>query len=297
MNPEFMEKLAAMRPTAPRRIAIGAANDVAALSAAAMARDMGFATATLFGPRDEIRASAAAHNINIDGFEIVDIADEIESARAAVAAVRDGNADILMKGHIHTADILRAVLDKEQGIRGDGILSHVSVLYSPAGNRTFFMTDVGMVMYPDLATKVGLINNAVTVAHKLGLANPNVVPLAAVETINPKMPATTDAAQLTAMYERGEITGCRVYGPLAFDGAVSADAARIKGIASDIAGHADILLFHNIEAANSTLKAMTQFGGFIFGGVVMGARAPIVINSRSDSDASKLFSIAIACRI
>lgn len=295
MNPEFMKKLAAMRPQTPRTIALAAADDAAALSACAIARDMGFAHAQLFGPKNTIEQIADKNNINMKDFEIIDIASDHDSAASAVKSVRDGHADILMKGHMHTADILRAVLNKETGIRGPGKLSHVSVLYSPTLNRTLMLTDVGMVMYPDLATKVALINNAVAVAHKLGIQNPAVVPLAAVETINPAMQATLDADALTKMNQNGEITGCRVFGPLAFDGAVSKSAADVKGIKSDIAGNADILVFHNIEAANSTVKSMTIFGGFIFGGIIMGATAPIVINSRSDSNTSKLYSIALAC--
>lgn len=297
MNPDFVQKLNTMRPNAPRTIALAAADDAAALSACAIARDMGFAHTKLFGPKNAIEQIADKNKIDMTNFEITDITSEHDSTTAAVKSVRDGRADILMKGHTHTADILRAVLNKETGIRGPGKLSHVSVLYSPALNRTLMMTDVGMVMYPDLATKVALINNAVAVAHKLGIQNPAVVPLAAVETINPAMQATLDADALTKMNQNGEITGCRVFGPLAFDGAVSESAARIKGIKSDIAGHADILVFHNIEAANSTVKSLTIFGGFIFGGIVVGARAPIVINSRSDSDMSKMFSIALACKM
>ena len=157
------------------------------------------------------------------------------------------------------------------------------------------MTDIAMVMYPDLETKVNLINNAVNFVRAMGVDMPRVAPLCAVETLNPKMQATVDADALWAMNERGEIKNCIVSGPIAFDIAVSKSAAEKKGVAGPVAGDADILLFHNIEAGNNTIKAMVQFGDWTFGGLILGARVPIVLNSRSDSDVSKLFSIACAC--
>jgi phosphate butyryltransferase len=213
----------------------------------------------------------------------------------AVSLIRDGRADILMKGLIHTADILRAVLNRETGIRSNGILSHVSVLYSPKLQRKLFLTDIAMVMYPDLEKKIQLVKNAVFLARHMGVQKPLVAPLCAVETLNPKMPATVDADVLRQMNVRGEIKNCVVSGPISFDIAVSKSAATTKGYAGPVQGDADVLLFHNIEAGNNTLKAMVQFGDWVFGGVIVGARAPIVINSRSDSDTSKLFSIACAC--
>ncbi|MBR1953776.1 MAG: phosphate butyryltransferase, partial [Alphaproteobacteria bacterium] len=233
--------------------------------------------------------------LDISDFEIVHCNDELSAANAAVKLVREGRADILMKGLIHTADILRSVLNRDTGIRGDGILSHVSVLYSPSRNRRLFLTDIAMVMYPDLAKKTELINNAVSFARHMGVDTPRVAPLCAVETLNPKMPATVDADALRQMNERGEIANCIISGPISFDIAVSKSAAAAKGYTGSIHGDADILLFDNIEAGNNTIKSMVQFGDWIFGGVIVGARTPIIINSRSDSDTSKLFSIACAC--
>jgi phosphotransacetylase len=200
-----------------------------------------------------------------------------------------------MKGLIHTADILRTVLNRDTGIRGDGILSHVSVLYSPKLQRTLFLTDIAMVPYPDLDKKIQLVKNAVSVAHHMGIKQPLVAPLCAVETLNPAMQSTLDADALQKMNKNGEISDCIISGPISFDIAVSKSAATTKGYAGPVQGDADVLLFHNIEAGNNTLKAMVQFGDWVFGGVIVGARAPIVINSRSDSDMSKLFSIACAC--
>ncbi len=295
MNQEFMEKLNAMRPASPRTIALASAEDIDAMRAVCRAHDMGFVNAILCGNSTKIGRLASENNLNISDFEIIHCADDLESATRAVELVRLGRADILMKGLVHTADILRAVLNRETGIRGDGVLSHVAYMYSPSRNRTLFLTDIAMVMYPDLETKVKLINNAVNFARHMGVDTPRVAALCAVETLNPKMQATVDADALRQMNECGEIKNCIVSGPISFDIAVSKSAAYKKGVTGPIAGDADILLFHCIEAGNNTIKAMVQFGDWIFGGVVLGARAPIVLNSRSDSDVSKLLSIACAC--
>lgn len=295
MTPEFETLLESMRPASPRRVALACATDTNALSSVCVAHKMGFVNAILYGDENEIKNIATKHGLDISDFEIVHCNDELSAANAAVCAVRNGHADILMKGLIHTADILRAVLNRDTGIRGDGILSHVSVLYSPSRNRRLFLTDIAMVMYPDLEQKVNLINNAVLFARHMGVDTPRVAPLCAVETLNPKMPATVDADALRQMNERGEIANCIISGPISFDIAVSKSAATAKGYTGSIHGDADILLFDNIEAGNNTIKAMVQFSDWIFGGVIVGARAPIIINSRSDSDTSKLFSIACAC--
>ena len=295
MTPEFETLLESMRPASPRRVTLACATDTNALSSVCVAHKMGFVNAVLYGDENEIKNIATKHGLDISDFEIVHCNDELSAANAAVCAVRNGHADILMKGLIHTADILRAVLNRDTGIRGDGILSHVSVLYSPSRNRRLFLTDIAMVMYPDLEQKVNLINNAVSFARHMGVDTPRVAPLCAVETLNPKMPATVDADALRQMNERGEIANCIISGPISFDIAVSKSAAMAKGYTGSIHGDADILLFDNIEAGNNTIKAMVQFSDWIFGGVIIGARAPIIINSRSDSDTSKLFSIACAC--
>jgi len=295
MTPEFESLLESMRPASPRTVALACATDPNALSSVCVAHKTGFIDAVLYGDENDIKNIASKHGLDISDFEIVHCDDELSAANAAVGAVRDGRADILMKGLIHTSDILRAVLNRETGIRGDGILSHVSVLYSPVHNRKLFLTDIAMVMYPTLEQKVDLINNAVSFARHMGVDAPRVAPLCAVETLNPKMPATVDADVLRQMNVRGEIKNCVVSGPISFDIAVSKSAATTKGYADPVQGDADVLLFHNIEAGNNTLKAMVQFGDWVFGGVIVGARAPIVINSRSDSDISKLFSIACAC--
>ena len=296
MTPDFEQKLLSMCPDTPRTVALACATDTNALCSLITAHKMGFVNAILCGDENEIRTVARRHNIDISPFTIMHCADEAESANTAVSLVRDGRANILMKGQIHTADILRAVLNRETGIRGDGILSHVAVLYSPSRHQRLFLTDIAMVMYPSLEQKVDLIKNAVSFARHMGCREyPHVATLCAVETLNPKMPATVDADALQKMNLSGEISGCIISGPISFDIAVSPAAATAKKYDGPIHGDADILVFDNIEAGNNTIKAMVQFGDWIFGGVIVGARAPIVLNSRSDSEQSKLFSICCAC--
>jgi phosphate butyryltransferase len=295
MNSDFEKILQSLRPEKKRTVSVANAIDANVLSSLVTAHKMGFVDAILCGDKNEIKSVAQQNNIDISEFEIIHCNDEFDAAKKSVESVRSGRADILMKGLIHTADILRTVLNRDTGIRGDGILSHVSVLYSPKLQRTLFLTDIAMVPYPDLDKKIQLIKNAVSVAHHMGIKQPLVAPLCAVETLNPAMQSTLDADALQKMNKNGEISDCIISGPISFDIAVSQDAARIKQYNGPIQGNADILLFDNIEAGNNTIKAMVQFGDWIFGGIIVGATAPVIINSRSDSDISKLFSIACAC--
>lgn len=295
MNTEIEKLLLSMRPDKMRTVSVANAIDANVLSSLQTAHRMGFVNAILCGDTEQIKSVAQQNDIDISEFDIRHCTDEMSAIQTAVSLVRSGHADILMKGLVHTADILRGVLNRETGIRGDGILSHVSVLYSPKLQRRLFLTDIAMVMYPDLEKKIQLVKNAVSFARHMGVSCPRVAPLCAVETLNPAMQATIDADALQKMNANGEISDCIISGPISFDIAVSRDAAKIKRYNGPIQGDADILLFDNIEAGNNTIKAMVQFGDWIFGGVVIGARAPVIVNSRSDSDISKLFSIACAC--
>ncbi len=295
MNTEIEKLLLSMRPDKMRTVSVANAVDANVLSSLQTAHKMGFVNAILCGDTEQIKSVAQQNDIDISEFDIRHCTDEMSAIQTAVSLVRSGHADILMKGLVHTADILRGVLNRETGIRGDGILSHVSVLYSPKLQRRLFLTDIAMVMYPDLEKKIQLVKNAVSFARHMGVSCPRVAPLCAVETLNPAMQATIDADALQKMNANGEISDCIISGPISFDIAVSRDAAKIKRYNGPIQGDADILLFDNIEAGNNTIKAMVQFGDWIFGGVVIGARVPVIVNSRSDSDISKLFSIACAC--
>lgn len=295
MKLSLTEALERCKQTQPRRVAVAAAGDSAVLMAIREAGQAGIIHPILCGDVEKIDRESRLHNIDLSAYEIIEAESDAQAVSIAVSLVRRGQADFLMKGLLHTAELLKAVLDKENGLReSSGILSHVALLDGPHMARSILMTDPAFVPYPDLNRKVQMINNAVRVAHGLGIEAPLVAPLAAVEVVNPAMQATLDAAALTLMNRRGQIKGCVIDGPLALDAAVSEEAARHKGIDSPVAGKADILLFHNIEAANSSMKAYTA-NGCVMGGVVMGASAPILLNSRSDSPESKLFSIALAC--
>ncbi len=294
---DFEKIMAQLRPPLKQRLVVAAAEDDMVLKAVAAAQQRELVDPILCGDPVAIEKLARQWAVDISHMEVVPAASRAEAARTAVSLVRRGHGEILMKGILPTAEFLRAVLDKENGLRGPGILSHVGVLHSPMLDRTLLLTDAAMVPYPDLKTKAELIRNAVHVARGLGIHTPKVAALAAVEVVNPDMQATIDAAALTIMNRRGQIKDCIVDGPLALDLAVSAEAVQHKGIRSEVAGRADIFLFHNIEAANSTLKGFVFGGGCLFGGLLVGARAPVVVASRSDSDHAKLYSIACAAAL
>jgi phosphate butyryltransferase len=217
-----------------------------------------------------------------------------KAAELAVRAVSTRKATVLMKGNIPTSDLLKAVLNKEYGLRTGKVLSHVSVFEIPEYDRLTFVTDAGMNIAPDLEQKAQIIKNAAALARAIGIEYPKVAPIAAVEVVNPAMQATIDAAALTVMNKRGQIPGCIVDGPLALDNAVSALAAEHKGIHSEVAGRADILLVPTIEVGNVLYKSLIYFAKAKVGAVIAGAKAPIVLTSRADSAESKLYSLALA---
>lgn len=217
-----------------------------------------------------------------------------ESAIEAVKAVSSKSAHVLMKGNLPTSVILKAVLHEEYGLRTGKTLSHVAAFEVDGYDRLIFVTDAGMNIQPNLETKAQIIRNAVDIAHACGVSEPIVAPLAAIETINPVMVATLDAAALVTMNRRGQITGCIVEGPLALDNAISIEAAKQKGITSEAAGRADILVVPNIESGNILYKSLMYFGNAKVGAMIQGAASPIVLTSRSDSAESKLYSLALA---
>ena len=279
-------------------ISVAAAQDSAVLEAVAGAKKAGVCEAVLFGDEEEIKAAAEGVDIDLNEFKIVDIKDKTEAAREAVKYVHDGHADMYMKGIVDTKTVLRAVLDKEIGLRTGKLLSHVGVFEVEALGRMLFITDAAFNMYPELEDKKQILENAVTVAHACGIANPKVAPIAAVEVINPKMQATLDAAELTKMNEEGTITGCIVDGPLAFDLAISHEAAEHKGtLDRKITGDADIILVPNIETGNALYKAIGHIADSENGGLLVGTAAPVVLTSRSDSYETKMNSIVLAAMV
>ncbi|MDP2806844.1 MAG: bifunctional enoyl-CoA hydratase/phosphate acetyltransferase, partial [bacterium] len=247
----------------------------------------------LFGDKKAIEEAAQKAGVDIKGWEIHDIKDMAEASRAAVKAVSSGQADFLMKGLVATSTFLKAVLDKEVGLRTGRLLSHVAVMESALYPKLFLLTDGGMNVKPDLTAKVDIINNAVEIAHKLGVEKPKVAVLTALEVVNPEMPETIDAAHLSKMNDRGQIKGCIVDGPLALDLAVSAEAAAHKKVKSLVAGDADIFLAPEIASGNMLAKGLIYLGGAKAAGLIAGASKPVVMLSRSDSKQQKLNSIAL----
>lgn len=285
-----------MVPDSPKTIAVAGADDDILLLAIERAREQRIAKAILCGDPEKIEATAKKCGVDLTPYEIAATKPE-EAAQKAVQLVRNGQAEVLMKGLVQTADLLREVLNKEYGLRGRKVLSHVSILHAPKLMRPVLLTDSAMVMYPDLKTKVQLIENANLVARGIGITCPKVAPIAAVEVVNPEMPATVDAAQLTIMNRRGQIRDCLIDGPLSLDLALSLEAVKHKRIESEVAGAADILLMPNIEAANASVKVFSQVANSLVGGLIIGANSPIVLTSRAESADSKLYSIACAVRI
>lgn len=276
-------------------VAIAAAADEAALTAMAEAHHQGIADGILFGNASKIKTLYQELVGEEVPFTIQDIDDDIQAAQAAVESIRSGRSQILLKGKIKTALLLKAVLDAEKGLRTNRLLSDVFLFETPKtlGQRLMIITDGGVTLKPDLKQKIELIENAVHVAHALGIEKPKVAVLSAVETINPNLASTQDAAILTKMNQRGQIKDCIIDGPLALDNAVSELAAQTKGIVSPVAGFADILLCSDIESANMLAKSTTYFANLRLGHVIMGSAAPVLIPSRADTSDSKLLSIAV----
>ncbi|AIM15547.1 MULTISPECIES: phosphate butyryltransferase [Neobacillus] len=282
----------------PKTVAVAAAEDSEVIEAVLDALDRNLANFILYGNEEEIRTiirlKAREEENGNDRLKIVHTNSKAESAEQAVKAVSNKEANVLMKGNISTSVILKAVLNKEYGLRTGNVLSHTAVFEVPGFERFVIVTDAAMNIAPDLEQKTQIINNAVQLAKSIGIDLPKVAPIAAVEVVNPSMQATLDAAALTVMNKRGQISGCIIDGPLALDNAVSVLAAEHKGIHSEVAGKADILLVPAIEVGNVLYKSLIYFANAKVGAVISGAKAPIVLTSRADSAESKLYSLALA---
>lgn len=289
-----LDKLISLAKEKDKKVlAVAVAQDKEVLTAVTEAVKFGIVDVILVGDEDKIKKIAEEEKLYMEGVKIVEEKDILKAATKAVGLVSSGQAHFIMKGMLGTADLLRAVLNKEAGLRGKGLLSHVMVYDVPAYHKLIFLTDGGMVPYPTVEEKVGIINNVVEVAHRLQIDIPKIAPICAVEVVNPSMQATLDAAILSQMNKRGQIKGCIIDGPLGLDNAISKIAAEHKGIKSEVAGDADVLLVPNIESGNFLGKSMTYFGGAESAGVIMGAKCPVVLVSRADSAKSKLYSIAL----
>jgi phosphate acetyltransferase len=267
---------------------------VEAIQAAIEARDEGLLDPILIGPEAKIRAVADAAGLSLSGLRIVATEHSHAAAMRAVELAAYGEVEALMKGSLHTNELLEAVVAPQSGLRTDRRISHVYVLDTPAYPKPLVVTDAAINIAPTLAHKRDICQNAIDLLHQIGVAEPLLAALAAVETVDPAMPATLDAAALAVMATRGQITGAKVDGPLAFDNAISFDSARIKEIASPVAGKADILLVPNLEAGNMLAKQLIYLAGADAAGLVLGARAPIILTSRADSLRARLASAALA---
>ncbi|MDK2839606.1 MAG: phosphate butyryltransferase [Thermosipho sp. (in: thermotogales)] len=274
-------------------IALAGAEDVESLKAIKDVLDLGI-KAILVGKEEIIRK-------NLEGLEmelpIVNAESEAEASEKAVKLVSSGQANVLMKGLVKTATLLKAALNKEWGLRGEGLLSHVALLETPGMDRIVFVTDGGMVIKPTLEQKVQIIKNAVSLAHSLGYEEPKVGLIAAVEVVNPDMPETMEAAILTKMADRGQIKGYKIDGPLGLDNALSEFAAKVKKVSGPVAGKADILVVPDIHSGNFLGKSAVYLANGKIAGIIMGAKVPIIIVSRADTSESKRNSIAIAAAI
>ena len=278
----------------PIRMAVAHPCDTESLTGALEARDRGLIVPVLVGPLDKIRAVASQNGLQLDGCELVDAPHSHGSAEIAVQLVRECKAEALMKGSLHTDELMAAVVDKTNGLRTARRVSHVFVMDVPSYPRPLMITDAAINIEPTLEEKVDICQNVIDLARMLKIALPKVAILAAVEMVNPKMRATLDAAALCKMADRGQITGGVLDGPLAFDNAISMLAAKTKGIHSPVAGQADILLVPDIESGNMLAKQLEYLADSLSAGIVLGARVPIVLTSRADSAESRAASTAIA---
>ncbi|MCR5507463.1 MAG: phosphate butyryltransferase [Lachnospiraceae bacterium] len=296
MAKNFKELTANLSAISRKKVAVAVAQDEAVLEAIKAAKERDIADAILVGDEAEIRRIGESLGMNMDDYEIIDEKDVTEASLKAVGLVHDGKADMYMKGLLPTATFLRSVLNKEVGLRTGKPLSHVAVFEIPGIDRLLFFTDVAFMPYPTLEDKKCIIDYTVEVAKACGVKMPKVAPLAALETVNEKMPCTVEAAELTKLNAEGEIKDCIVDGPLSFDIALYKEAAEEKG-ATDrkVAGDADILLFPDIHSGNLTYKAIVHMvPGVNNGCILTGTKAPVVLTSRSDSFETKVNSIALA---
>lgn len=289
-NDVFARLIQACAGLPPARCAVVHPCDAGSLGGAIESARLGLIEPVLVGPRARIEAVAQAENLDITPYRVIDVAHSHAAADTAVALARDGEVQSLMKGSLHTDELMGAVV---AGLRTERRISHVFVLDVPAYPRMLLVTDAAINIAPTIQEKVHIVQSAIDLAQVLGVPTPKVAILAAVETVNPAMPATVDAAMLCKMADRGQITGGLVDGPLAFDNAVSVEAARTKGIVSPVAGQADILVVPNLEAGNMVAKQLQYLAGADSAGIVLGARVPIVLTSRADSVRTRLASAAV----
>jgi len=293
MIKSFEEVLKIAKERGPKTVAVACAQDTDVLKAVDNAKSNGIINAILVGDQGKIEAIAKEEKIDLAGYELINIEDLAEASLKAVELVSSGKAHMVMKGLVDTGIILKAVLNKEVGLRTGSVLSHVAIFDVMNYPRLLLVTDAAMNIAPNLEQKKQIIENSLQVAKGLDIEEPKVGVICAKEKVNPKMPATVDAGELVKMNENGELTGCIVGGPFALDNAVSEEAAKLKGIDHPVAGKADILMCPNIESGNILYKTLGFLANAKSAGVIVGAKAPIILTSRADSEEAKLNSIAL----
>jgi phosphate acetyltransferase len=278
----------------PLSTAVAQPCDESSLRGAIEARDAGLITPILVGPKEKVIEISRSFGLRVDGLQLVDVPHSHAAAARAVEIVRAGKAEMLMKGSLHSDELLSAVTSRDTGLRTGRRISHVFVMDVPTHPQTLFVTDAAVNIAPDLIAKRDIVQNAIDLYVALGLGKPRVAILSAVEMVTPAIPSTIDAAALCKMADRGQITGGELDGPLAFDNAISLTAARVKGIKSPVAGHAQILVVPDLEAGNMLAKNLTFISNADAAGIVLGARVPIILTSRADNVRTRLASCAVA---
>ena len=291
---KYNRLIARCKALSPVPCAVAHPCDESSLRGAVEAAQMGILKPILVGPKARIAALAAQCGLDISAFEMVDAPHSEGSAEIAVRLAREGKAEILMKGSLHTDELMAAVIKRETGLRTSRRVSHCFIMDVPAIDRVVIITDAAVNIFPTLEDKVHITQNAIELAHALGMQTPKVAILSAMETVNPKVQSTVEAAALCKMAERGQITGGLLDGPLALDNAIDLGAAKIKKIASAVAGQADILVVPDLEAGNMLAKSLSFMADADAAGIVLGARVPIILTSRADNTRTRMASCAVA---
>ena len=291
---KYERLIAATKGLRPLATAVAHPCDETSLRGAMEAAEVGMITPILVGPKERVRAVAASADLVISDFEFIDVPHSQAAAEKAVEIVRSGKAELLMKGSLHSDEILGAVTRRDTGLRTGRRISHVFVMDVPTHPETLFITDAAVNIAPDLLAKRDIVQNAIDLYAGLGFGTPKVAILSAVETVNPDIPSTIDAAALCKMADRGQITGGELDGPLAFDNAISPEAAHVKGIKSPVAGRAQILVVPDLEAGNMLAKNLSFLSKADAAGIVLGARVPIILTSRADNVRARMASCAVA---
>lgn len=281
----------------PKHVAVAAASDVAVLEAVSNAVDKNICTSTLYGNSEEIKKMSDEHHIDLSKVEMIDYRDPMEAAYNAVKMADSGDADVIMKGFISTSGLLKTVLSRDFKLRGKNTLSHTAVLDIPGYHKMLGITDGGMVVKPDFDTKIQLIENSTLIFNALGFAKPKVALSGAIDYVDENFPSTILNQKIMEHYRAGNIPGCELFGPLTFDAATDKNIAESRGIENPVAGDADIFVVDSIEECNITSKVMILFIKAIFAGVIVGAKVPVSLVSRTDSAQNRMASLSIACLV